>query len=126
MRLLCLHLADKFCIAFYDMGDACELLGNPQAAEGHFCNALSVIDGCSELQKMSLSYQHQLGKLIPKLILDLRARIQGNIFSIFDLSTKTIKCTQSIPCLTWDSILLLIACPLPAHKFSSNHGVSAG
>ena len=50
------------CIAFYDMGQAWQLLSNPQAAEVQFRNALSVIDGCSA-DKMELSHEYGLGKL---------------------------------------------------------------
>ena len=45
------------------MGQAWQLLSNPQATEVQFRNALSVIDGCSADKKMELSHQYGLGKL---------------------------------------------------------------
>jgi tetratricopeptide (TPR) repeat protein len=46
--------------AFYYMGRAYEMLSNPQAAESHFKNALSVIDTCSADEKTSLFHEYGL------------------------------------------------------------------
>jgi hypothetical protein len=45
------------------MGRAYEMLSNPQAAESHFKNALSVIDTCSADEKTSLFHEYGLGML---------------------------------------------------------------
>ena len=59
---VCMWLIEILCLAFYYKGEACELLSNPQAAEGHFKNALSVIDNCSSDDKTRLSHEYGLGK----------------------------------------------------------------
>ena len=61
---VCMWLIEMLCLAFYYMGRSCELLSNPQASEGHFKNALSVIDNCSSDDKRRLSHDYGLGKLL--------------------------------------------------------------
>ena len=61
---VCMWLIEMLCLAFYYMGRACLLLSNPQASEGHFKNALSVIDNCSSDDKRRLSHEYGLGKLL--------------------------------------------------------------
>ena len=59
-----LHLGEKYsvCIAFYLMGRAHDLSLQPQTAQIHFRNALSVIDGCSGDDKRRLSFEYRFGK----------------------------------------------------------------
>ena len=78
------------------MGQASELLSNPQASERHFRNALSVIDGCSGEQRLNRDYA--LGKLLLFARCITAMLVTVNSYSILEYSLFSPYAEQSKNC----------------------------
>ena len=50
-------------LALFNMGRACELMVNPQAAQLHFVEALRLIENSSNDDKSRMEHYYQLGEI---------------------------------------------------------------